>query len=1487
MFSGRPTPPVAGALVLTCLVALAGPGCGQHQPDPAPAVDPALAPLAAAAAENPELAGTLRMIAAHAPLQAEDVADPNSAPNRHLLTELLAKAVLAPNRAPRPVPAPPPPASALVGTLEGKFSLNNRGTGKYLITLPVPESRLGPQPYLTVAYLSNLGDGILGRRFSLGTGFESSIQRGRSLLAREGEARSAEFGPADHFYLDGKRLICITPPATAGRPGSVYHTEVDSFVRIEALGEGDRITQFVLHDDRGRRLIFGGTGDDADAYQPGYDDARGALDDTAYEYALKRVIDRLGNELVCHYEHKGFGEWVLADLTYTGSPGVPPLFHVHLSYRAKHPPQSSYHGQRRTDQRHCLDEIRILAGTNPVPVNRYVFSYEPPGPDGAWQLAAVQGYLAANVGELSQALPPTRFVWSEGTPRVAAVALSHAPVSVDTDTGADAAAPITWSDTGDFDGDGRTDCVTYDGALHVALSTAIGFGASADTWFARADLQTHLGTGAAGQFFVGDVDGDNRDDVLVVAANGRLLDLRSSGHDFVNHGELVVPALAQLTGADPTAPAARAALSRVTTGDLDGDGRQDFLVQGANGDVSWFAARTDHFEAGPASIALVAPSPATTPVRHWAGDLNGDGLADYTWLETGATGARGEVRLRCALMLPDGRFGPPATLQTWPAADPAQVVILVGQFNQDDLPDFLCSQTPADDNSSATGWTVLINRGPTSAPGAAGAGAFARIAQPLPVTPAGAGTGSSLAPHPFAGTAGPGPDPSAAVGPVAPLPTAFTLGTDQHLMAVDINGDAIDDLVFIPGEADGWWSCTAVGDGTFAAARPLRDGIWSDAALGDPAILAALPRVEGDLARSRRLLVEPSADINGDGLPDWYFALTGVAPATARGALLSDATRHPEICGFPHLVTHVTNGYGQTLDLDYRAARDAANYVAGAPVRYPIRELRSATPVVTEVWHGAGAGQYSHFSYLYAGNRIDFSGRGSLGFAAFLTHDRATDFVKFQQVEHTFPLTGLDVRAQTYWLHRDAQNLFIHLIASTDHANVYDLVREAPGGRLLGTVFPFNSEERLTRWSLNQRATYTIPVAELSDMRADTIWIPAQVPARPVSHQTTRRWYDRQNRDLAPPTRFPRLGSAWGLTGILEPRALPPGVRATVPPGQIVHGNIVLLQEETMGGNYTRTFTTFQPPASTADTLTGLVAERHTVTRKGGAIEVSPTTRYRYFGATSTKVAEIEDRTQATASVDHGRTETTYERDERGRLLKQTVLEIPAAGTITTPPATQPDATAATGSPADKRPTNDATAPTLVYEASDYDPDLDLPRRESDEKYGARSVRHHPLFRASVAIDYDQGGRVRTDFDGLGRSIRVVNLDSDYRRETLWAWTADDAEGWRRTVRLHPPTPAGAALPGQSVYVERVSKAGQPTVTTYYDAQERAIRVTQETTNGRVTRTDTLFNELGYEAAKATDYTLGSAVEWTISHYDTFGNLDHTTKTTTHPNVAR
>ncbi|MFG2058371.1 N-acetylmuramoyl-L-alanine amidase [Micromonospora sp. NPDC048930] len=209
---------------------------------------------------------------------------------------------------------------------------------------------------------------------------------------------------------------------------------------------------------------------------------------------------------------------------------------------------------------------------------------------------------------------------------------SSGDVYVGLSTGSSFAAGAKWHDwfspggevpaVGDVNGDGKDDIVTFthDGAgdVYVALSTGTGFGPGVKwhDWFAL-----------AGEFpAVGDFDGDGRDDIVTFtqgpATAGDVYVALSTGSGFgpgVKWHDLF-----SISGEQPR------------VGDVDGDGRDDVVTFTCNGDADVYVATSN----GSAFVGTTVKWNdffCLAGEFPYLGDFNGDGKDDIVVFTKGST----------------------------------------------------------------------------------------------------------------------------------------------------------------------------------------------------------------------------------------------------------------------------------------------------------------------------------------------------------------------------------------------------------------------------------------------------------------------------------------------------------------------------------------------------------------------------------------------------------------------------------------------------------------------------------------------------------------------------------------------------------------------------------------------------------------------------------------------------------------------------------
>lgn len=145
---------------------------------------------------------------------------------------------------------------AAVGTQDGAFSVNASGGAAYQMDLDVPPGTQGVQPSLSIWYVSQSTNGLLGNGFAL-EGL-SSITRCQATAKLDGYNGGVGFDAKDRYCLDGQRLVKISGGADYGAAGSVYHTENETWTKVVATGTcGSGPCSFNVTNKDGHTLEFG------------------------------------------------------------------------------------------------------------------------------------------------------------------------------------------------------------------------------------------------------------------------------------------------------------------------------------------------------------------------------------------------------------------------------------------------------------------------------------------------------------------------------------------------------------------------------------------------------------------------------------------------------------------------------------------------------------------------------------------------------------------------------------------------------------------------------------------------------------------------------------------------------------------------------------------------------------------------------------------------------------------------------------------------------------------------------------------------------------------------------------------------------------------------------------------------------------------------------------------------------------------------------
>lgn len=1408
-----------------------------------------------------------------------------------------------------------PSASGIVGSLSGDLSVDNKGAANYFLALRLPSGRGGMEPRLGLSYSSNAGNGPLGVGFSVATGFPQAITRGRSILARDGQVRGVNFDADDKFYLDGKRLICVS--GVYGSPGSSYRTEVDTFVTIAATGSGSNIETFTLTDKSGVKMIFGKHGGALDGYQK----AAGPAETLAYAYALKHVEDAVGNSIDFDYKEvvntAGYrlGEYVLGEIRYTGSPALAKVKFLYNFVQVGGSTERldrsvSYIAGRAFALSRRLDGIDVeFDGAR---FAYYRLGYECAPRSGRSRLTEVQTYLRNPSAEGFATVPSTRFAWTDE-------ALTTSPVVAQTQLPAPDPVFRTRQYTfADFTGDGKSDYLSATSAFTMYVSNGAGF-APGTSWYSAQQQPWER------KVITGDFNGDGKQDIVYGDANFyKLYALKSTGSGFVGLNGGSTPTLVadttqifkdpgtivqtqegrQREGAGLT--------SRITVGDFNGDGMDDILLHAFDGYVHFVKStgagflppqkstyKGDGWEAYSEFTWTLTWSgnvypPADYTLQPMPCDLNGDGMTDYAAVVTVRSLQSSPVSygisrsLEARISLGNGDFSKPMQLAYMGGGGSASnyidwvrliCAVMPLDVNGDGLTDFMVLW----DNWADAGniqlskidrrrWTLYLNKG---VPAGASNPGFATILGPIPNTITRSGESFNTFYSAFTGLYDSTLlDPSAwiDVPDLNRRRAAVESSGGSGMLFTDMNADGFPDLVWFanskPGSYAGnpnpiyspvssanagWWVLYSTGGGPDASgayfANPTRltapgrtpASIWETA--------YASPTPGSSQMSFSESVLSNNVDLNGDGRSDWvvHWALNGEPQRLDGVALASVPFEDPSNpIPFGDLVETVTDGLGKVADVGYRAAKDDVIYTPGAPVSYPVREIRSSQPVVSDVWHDMGGtggnADRAHFTYQYSGNRMDLAGRGSLGFHSFITLDAQTDLLKYQFLAQSFPMTGLAQREQTYRYWPDGANAAFRLISSHDNTVVFDRVSSYT------TVYPFVSRATESRWEDSTTAGLTTSIGAASSQSESLFGSYAQIKATQGTPHITISSESLFDNQTAIQTTLPATGynptdiGSSGVNTVTGTTSFDGVLAAFTSPtyGKITRGNLEKLTTD-FGGGYSETVDSEYYP-TTSNGLSGLVKSvATTVTAPAPySSEAAPLRSYTYWskdGVTPTPLIETE-------TVDGGTnltTTTTYMRAARGQVEK---IQITGSNLLQ---FGQPSTTLTT------------------YEASNFDTRFDLPQTEKNA-LGHQTTTRYGILAKPTSVTDANGAETTTSYDALGRLAQTRDVLRNLQTDT--AYTPDTS------LSLAPPAGVVGLTVSSKFRVDTTTTV-KPKVSVYHDRLGRPIRMERDNFRG-ATITDTIHNKLGQVVAVSNQYPAGqsaASIPWTTTLYDRLGRV--------------
>ncbi len=295
-------------------------------------------------------------------------------------------------------------SSEYVGTLSGQSNVSPNGNFTYELPITTGESTGALKPNLALSYSSSPNNGYLGVGWGI-TGL-SAISRCEQNIETDGpnNATKVNFTRADRFCLDGQRLIARNGQ-TYGASGTEYRTAQDSFHKILSTTSNlDRGPDtFSISDTKGNLFTYGRVGSDQTGIIK-------TPDNKHFAWALKKVQDSSGNYYTYHYQKvSGSLEYYLTEIRYSGHTSHAPRNKVVFSYSNRSDTSESYIAGYKTSVTKRLNQITSYYDSQILKKYKLAYRYD----NNSFGQAKVNLLTSVTACDSQdRCISPTKFAWN-------------------------------------------------------------------------------------------------------------------------------------------------------------------------------------------------------------------------------------------------------------------------------------------------------------------------------------------------------------------------------------------------------------------------------------------------------------------------------------------------------------------------------------------------------------------------------------------------------------------------------------------------------------------------------------------------------------------------------------------------------------------------------------------------------------------------------------------------------------------------------------------------------------------------------------------------------------------------------------------------------------------------------------------------------------------------------------------------------------------
>ena len=382
-----------------------------------------------------------------------------------------------------------------VGSIGGTVDIGALGGATYSIPINVPEGVGGIQPFLSVVYNSQSGNGLMGWGWNLGG--VSAITRMGQTPYHDHAIKGVDFND-DRFALDGQRLIVVNG-LSDGANGAEYRTEVDNM---------SKVVSYTCDTTFGPAYFKVWLANGNIAYYGSKKHSRIGLHqrNDVCLWLLDSIVDRNGNYMSYRYR-RGNANYFLTDIYYTGNnrSNVSPLYRVKLEYDRRPDEETVFIGNNTLHQSMILKRVSVINTTSTKNTQLWQYDFTYTGGYGQELYKKLETITFSGGGDMFNA---TTIHWESDNDQFSSVSFGF--------TGDGQMKSQCVKFPGDFNGDGYTDMITVEKnangsgkTARVYLNGRDALGNVVFTQIKKYPLDENITW-----IYVADFDGDGLDDFM-------------------------------------------------------------------------------------------------------------------------------------------------------------------------------------------------------------------------------------------------------------------------------------------------------------------------------------------------------------------------------------------------------------------------------------------------------------------------------------------------------------------------------------------------------------------------------------------------------------------------------------------------------------------------------------------------------------------------------------------------------------------------------------------------------------------------------------------------------------------------------------------------------------------------------------------------------------------------------------------------------------